>query len=509
VINITVGNHGCKIVPENRSELLAVLGYIRQHLVQSEQTFNPRTRQYEVEQKAIFASATSDKSELRILRSDLEPLLSHLDFMGYDSSRYTLQENLSTDVYETIDIEMHPNFTPRNSQQQQAVDFALVPNKITRVLQAATGFGKTFCGYWTACQLKRRTGFIMEPSHIKTWLKDAKAYCTIRDKEILVIQGSESLRAVMELKALGQLTHKFIFFSAVTLRNYITDYENKDEPFPFDVKPEDLMSYLGIGYLIRDEAHEAIHALCKQTMYFNVPKILFLSATLVSDNRFINTIYDRVYPKEDMWVSEPNKHIHVRSCFYHASSKIGLTGKGPRGYSHANYEKTILKKASLKKEYWELIRQCVTVSYIKSHKPKLKCLVIVATIKMAEYLSKMAREQWPQFTVGCYVAGAKSEELYERDIVFSTPKGAGTGVDIPNLYVGWNTVAIGSTQLQRQIMGRLREVKAYPDMSPYFFMLFNEDVPQHRAYEKKRQIDNVGRCKSYQKVPLGVTLGLK
>lgn len=507
MISITVGKHGCKLVPENRSELMAIFSYIRQSLIQTEKNFNPRTRQYQTEQKAVFASATSDKQEIRILRADLEPLLSHLDFMGYDSSRYTLQEEDSFD-YETIDIEMRPQYVPRNDEQRAAVKFALEPNKVTRVLHAATGFGKTFCGFWTACTLKRRTAFIMEPAHIKTWIKDAKDYCTIKDDEILVIKGSDALRSLIRLKELNQLRHKFILFSAVTLRNYISDYENRDEPFPFDVKPEDLMAYLKVGFLVRDEVHESIHALCRQAMYFNVPKALYLSATLVSDNEFINGIYDKIFPKEDMWTSKPNQHIHVRSCFYRSSSKAGLTGKGPRGYSHVNYEKTILKKAKLKKEYWELIRQCIQVSYLKSYKPGLKCLIIVSTIKMAEYLSKMAREQWPDRTIGCYVSGAKDTELYEKDIVFSTPKGAGTGVDIRNLFVGWNTVAIGSTQLQRQIMGRLRPVKDYPDLDPYFFMLFNEDVPQHRAYEKKRQIDNIGRSKSYQKVQLGVTVGV-
>ncbi|QAX96032.1 hypothetical protein [Vibrio phage vB_VmeM-Yong XC32] len=506
MIQIRVYTHGIRVRAEHLSELKAIKSYIGANLLQTEKNFNPRTRQYVTENKAVYAARTSDNSEFRLLRADFEPLLSHLEFMGFDASRVSVE---TPDVPEGLDIEINwtSPFSPRD-EQPQALEFALEPNKVTRVLEADTGFGKTYCGFYTACILKKRTAFIMEPSHIKTWVKDANEYCDIGQSEILVIKGGDAIRALCDMQKHDMLEAKFIFFSATTLRNYISDYENKDEPFPYEVPPDQLMEFLQVGFIIRDEVHESIHALCKQVMYTNVERMMFLSATLVSDNSFINKMYGRVYPDEDRWKSKPNQHIQVRSAFYNAAKKAGLTGKGPRGYSHVNFEKQVFRKAKLKKEYWGLIKECVDVSFIRRQLEGTKCLVICATIKMAQFLAEEAKKAWPEHTIGCYVAGAKDEELYERDIIFSTPKGAGTGVDIKNLSVGWNTVAISSTQLQRQIMGRLRPIRKHPDKDPYFFMLWNRNVPQHLNYEHKRSIDLIGRCKSYKKVDLGMTIGI-
>lgn len=507
MIRIRVYSHGCRIRVENLSELKAVKSYIGNNLLQQEKNFNPRTRKMETENKAVFAARTSDNSEFRILRADLEPLLSHLDFMGFDDSRIELN---ATETHEGVDADIGwiSPFSPRG-EQPEAIEHALVPYKTSRILRADTGFGKTFLGFYCSAQIKKRTAFIMEPSHIKTWVKTSNEYVDVKANEILVVKGGDAIRALCDMVKHDMLKAKYIFFSATTLRNYISDYENRDEPFPYDVEPAELFEYLGVGLIIRDEVHEAIHALCKQVMYTNVARIIYLSATLVSDNSFINKMYAKVYPKEDMWNSKPNQHVHIRSAFYLSSKSSGLTGKGPRGYSHANYEKQAFKRQKLKKEYWDLVRRCIEKTYFETHKEGLKCLVIVATIKMAQFLSEEAKRMWPDKSIGCYVAGAKSEELYERDVVFSTPKGAGTGVDIPNLSVGWNTVAISSTQLQRQIVGRLRPIKKYPDMDPYFFMLWNRNVPQHVAYEKKRMTDAFGKCKSYKQIDLGITIGVK
>lgn len=493
---IEVTRHGCTIYPKTYNETRSLYGYVKRELLEEETVYNKRTNTKEVKQKAVYAAATSDHKEFRLLKSDLKPFLQFLEFDGIDPATIEVKD-VSVDTWASSNIPLKEGFTPRNAEQAEAVAFGLKVEEPTRTLEAATGFGKTFCGIYMAAQLGRRTAFIMEPGHIKTWLADLDDFTGFDPEKVVVIQGGEGIETAINLAKDDAFLYDYVFVSATTMRNYIKDYENKDEYFPYGCPPQDFLKLLGIGFLVRDEAHESIHALCKQTMYSNVPNILYLSATLVSDNPFINRIYEKIYPAKDRWQSKPNQHIAVRSLFYGSKFSANLKTNGPRGYSHVLYEKSILKSARLKKGYWDIISDVLDTFYLASFKEGKKALVVSATINMCNFLAKEAAKRYPDRTIGIYAGGAKKAELYERDIVFSTPKGAGTGVNIPNLALGVNTVAISSTQLSRQIMGRTRPIKLYPEDDPFYVMVWNQNVKQHLQYEKRRAMDCRGRCKDY------------
>lgn len=507
MITINVYSHGICLTPENQTERSAIMGYVR-NLIQSDTRWDPKTKSQVSEKKAIFASTNAERSEFRMMRKDLEPFLEHLDFVGLGRQHVSLVDTTCT-TYDDVGLKLKRGITARDEQQEAALTFGKDDSTGNRVLHAATGFGKTVCGYMLAAHYGRRTAFIMEPTHITTWVRSAGPFLDITNKDILTIQGSAQLDALIDLRECGMLEGKMIFFSAPTLRNYIKDCEDPLLRGKWRIQPSELFPYLGIGLCIRDEAHESIHALCKQVMYMNVPLCIFLSATLVSDNAFINNIYKKVFPMEDRWESKPNQHICVRSVRYSVSAQERVKAVGPMGYSHVTYEKSLMKKAKLKKAYWELIKDCIEKSFLTNYKEGTKCLVICATKKMCSYLKEMAQKAWDDKTIGCFIGGAKDAELYERDIVFSTPKGAGTGKDIPNLSVAYNTVAIGSTQLSRQVMGRLRPIKLYPDQDPYYYLLFNREIRQHLQYEQKRKIDSLGRCKDFKTIELDVCLTSK
>lgn len=508
MIYIDEYSHGCCVKPTTLTEHRAVIDYIKGNLYQTDKVYDKRSGQYTVEHKATFAASTSDRSEYRFMLSDLKPLLAFLEFNLPYTPTITRTKRPTVEGV-PIDINMHIKYTPRGDEQAAAVKHALVPDKPIRVLHAATGFGKTFCGYWTIAHTKVRTGLVMEPTHINTWLIDAEEYCTITKRDILVIKGSDSLRTLMEMQQIGALDAKMIFFSAATMRNYIKAYEDKTEPFPYDIEPDKLFEYLGIGLIIKDESHESIHSLCKQTIYTHTKKILFLSATLVSDNAFINQMYRKVFPKDDVWESIPNKHIDFFAYFYRSSPSAKIKYKGFRGYSHIAYESSILKNVKLKEEYWGLIRDVLFESFLDNYLQGTKAILFCSTKKMCTFLSGKAKAEFPNMTIGCFIGGSAQEELYDRDIIFSTPKSAGTGKNIPNLAVAWNTVAIGSTQLHRQIAGRLRPIALHKEIAPRFYMLYNSTIPQHIGYEKGKRIDSMGRAKSYKKIESGRVIGSK
>lgn len=464
---------------------------------------DPRTRQKVRQIKAVYATYKEDLSEFGFLRADLESFLNHMEFIGYRKEHFNITYRK---MYEPMAIEnqMREEFKPRD-KQIPAVEFLSNKEAVNRVIDAATGFGKSFLGLNTAMNCEERAAFIMEPSHIKTWLNSIPEQTHINKKDIVVIQGSDSLKALIDLERAGQNHYKLMFFSAPTLREYYKQYESLE--FEYLVDPCDLFEFLKVGTIIRDEVHESIHSLVRQVIYTHVPRVVFLSATLVSDNQFINRVYDRVFPKKDRWKSDDNRHICVRSVLYDMyDPKRKIKSKGFRGYSHVKYEQSIMKNKKVMEQYMDFLSSMTNASFVKTYQDGCKFLMICSTKEMCKHVAERIKSDYPQFTVGVYIHGAKDEELYERDIVISTPKGAGTGVDIPNLAVGWLTVALSSTQLSRQIMGRLRPIKKYPDRDPMFLYLTNKNISAHRQYDTKRRQDVRFRSKNFKAIETGFIL---
>lgn len=454
--------------------------------------------------KAIYAVWNKDSTKFGFLKEDFKRFVEFMEFAGVPRERLKIRY-MELPKASPIANVMREEFKPRE-KQKPAVDFLSDKSKPNRVIDAATGFGKSFLGLNTAMQCEERAAFIMEPSHIKTWLKSIPEQTRLEHKKkVVVIQGRDTLKSLIDMAMMGIMEYDLIFFSAPTLREFYKDWENDEYDYP--VEPDELFGLLGVGTIIRDEVHEAIHALVKQVIHMHVNRVIFLSATLVSDNSFINKIYDRVFPKHSRWKSEENRHICVRSVYYDMfDPRRKIKFNGFRGYSHVKYEQSIMKSAKLKNQYLSLLGRLVQASYISKYKEGMKCLVICSTKDMCKLVSDYLKSKLSDFTVGCYIHGAKDEELYDRQIVVSTPKGAGTGVDIPNLAISWLTVAISSTQLNRQIMGRLRPIKLYPDTDPVFFYLNNNRIPAHRKYDQKRQVDVMTRSKNFKKIDTGFIL---
>ncbi|MNL20999.1 hypothetical protein D3C87_1422720 [compost metagenome] len=85
-------------------------------------------------------------------------------------------------------------------------------------------------------------------------------------------------------------------------------------------------------------------------------------------------------------------------------------------------------------------------------------------------------------SIGFHVAGCDYKKLVTYDIIVSTPKSCGTGVDIPNLRETFLCVATGSEKDAVQIMGRTRPLKGWPEHTPRLNVLVCNNIPQHLRY---------------------------
>lgn len=408
-----------------------------------------------------------------------------------------------------------PKFLPRG-QQPEAVDYILEDEKI-RTAHAATGFGKTLSSFFVMEQMGVRTAGVMSATHMATWVSGAKEYMHMTPNNLMLIQGSAALKAAIQMSQMNMLEVDLILFSAETIRGFLKAWEERDvEPFDYGCSPYELWKVLKVGFVIGDEAHEQIHNRFRMTAYTHAPKVLYLSATLICDDPFINLMYRHIFgAEEDIWESDNNKHIAVRPLFYQLDKDLLYNRKfkhnGPRGYSHIEFEKSVMRNKKLTNQYFRFIKATIdSALYDKNFVEGMKGFVMFASIKMGEAFQKYLKEQYPNRTIGLFVGGSAKAELYERDIVIGTPRSIGTGKDVPGLKALIQTVAVNSSQLNLQIMGRLRPVKingVLIAVDPLYVYLNCEQIKQHKIYHQHRLAHVAEKCKDIKVIRHHFKLG--
>lgn len=493
-IRLEVRSH-CFRVFCRTPEVRAKLNEFSAQFVETSTFYNKWKKKFITENVRVFAFANVTRTMYQFLRTDLEKFLAHMEFAGIHRKQFDIV-NVKPIPGTDCDLQMKEGFIPRE-KQMGAVQFISEENKHLRILQCDTGFGKTFIALNEICSRKKRAFLTMKASHIPTWLKSIKEYMGLGPGEVCVLKGSKSLRDLFALQEAGEMGYKIIIASSDTLRSYISEYQMGD--FTYDVEPIDLFRYLGVGTYVKDEAHEHLHAGCTQMCHMDVDKAIMLSATLVSKNEFIISQYKRMFPASDMFESERNRHIKVTPYFFAAEHCDKLKWMGDRGYSHNALEGSILKDKKRTERYFEsIILPIVEETFIRDYKEGKKCLIFASRVSMCEELAERLHKAFPEMSTASFTSETDEKVLHNTDIVCTTPQSAGTGKDIANLSHVIMTTAIGSNIQFRQIMGRLRPIKLYPEEDPHFIYFVCVQIPQHITYHKEHSSELLGNCKEFK-----------
>jgi hypothetical protein len=350
----------------------------------------------------------------------------------------------------------------------------------------------TFLGLNSIANFKVRTALIMNAGHFKTW-QDSMSWVYKDEKNYCIVRGRDNLKRLIELSIAGENEYKLIYISIATLRKYITDYLATGETIE-GVHPRELFSVLGVGYRIVDEAHQSIHAIAIQNIFTHVNKTLYLSATLVTEDPFLQKQYKKMFPLEDQFKKGvTNKHARGISITYRVKDRDKIRCTGGKGYSHVVYEHWIMSNKQRLSNYIEMIESILTESFISVREGKQKALIFCSTTELCKIVADQLRISYgDRFTISDYVASHDPSVLHDNDIVVSTPLSAGTGVDIEDLRVAISTVAVRSIQLNQQMAGRLRPLRNHPNVTPDYIWLNCGDIPQHLQYNsaKMEQLGN-------------------
>ncbi len=463
---------------------------------------------YRFQPLRIYASAKADRTEFRYHINLLERFRAQLIANNVPIEKVEFIEH---PIYEPVDAEftLISGKTPREHQVPLIDYMSQANDNRSKLITSYPGSGKGFSCMSAMRNLGLRTMIVVRAQYIEKWAEELEQEIELRKGDLITVQGSKGLISVMNLALLGELEAKIIIVGNRTLQNYIKAYEkepNFEDQYP--IHPEQLYERLGVGLRVIDEAHMDFHFNFKQDTYTHVPYAISMTATIDSDQEFMNNLYRIMWPIE-------TRGPEVREDPYIASTCLWYNIEYPnrvryqnqkKQYSHIEFENSIRRNKVMLANYLKIPELMVRTKFVQHHEPGQKMLIFCASIAMCTLFTEYLQKKFPQFSIARYVGEDDWETLHSNDIVVSTIQSAGTAVDILNLRYVLMTVALSSKQTNIQVVGRLRKLKDYPNETPEFMFLSCRNIGKHCEYAEAKRSKLNSKVKHFTQTYLPITV---
>lgn len=462
---------------------------------------------YTREAVRVYAAANRSRTEYRFHINTLPDFRRHLTECSFVDS---MVEFIVEDLYQPapIALAVKEMWTVRD-YQQPTIDYILEKNhNKSKFIALATGRGKSFVAMKSLSIINERFSLIVKPMYIEKWIKDLmKTYDHLTKDDFLIIQGASSFMQLQQLAVHGLLNAKIIIISNKTFQSYIKLYEEVGDDIltlGYACRPDELCALLQLGVRLIDEVHQDFHLNFKIDLYTHVPLAVSLSATLLSDDDFVNRMYEVAYPAVDRYKeTAQKKYIAAKAVVYRFKNpqKIRTKDYGSKTYSHHVFEKSIMRNPETLRNYLKMIHKLLESSYFANRKPGQKALVYCASVELATKITEYLKTIYFNLDVRRYVQEDEYANLMEADISVSTLLSSGTAVDIPGLITVLMTTAVSSSQANVQALGRLRELA--DGTTPEFLYLVCEDIAKHMEYHERKRVLFVDRVATHRTVFVG------
>jgi superfamily II DNA or RNA helicase len=435
----------------------------------------------------VYAASTNDRREFRFHINQREEIMRHVLSREYTLDQILIVEH---DLYVPSKV-VYKHVTSQVPYDYQIpmIEYLADPGK-TKILTIQTGAGKTFCFHKAIALIEQRVALVIKGMYVEQWIETTKKNLGLKAKEIMVVRGSKDLQALIDIALAGELHANFIIITSKTLFNYYKSYESaQQDMFEYNCLPEDLWRILDVGVRGIDEVHQEFHANFREDLYSHVPKTINLTATLDSDDAFINRMYMVMFPPECRPPAiEHKKYIDVLALEYRLEDfrRVRFIGAN-KMYSHVKYEQCIMRYPDLTRQYFKMISDIAFDQFIAVFEPGQRMLIFCSTVEMCTELTKYMWGKYPDMAIGRYTQEDDFAVLKLNDISITTLKSAGTAVDVDGLRVCLMTDSISSKQANIQVVGRLRELKRWPDISPLFVYIYAGNVDKHKQYAVEKQ----------------------
>lgn len=469
----------------------------------------PGTRRKEWKITHVFARSNYRKDEYRIPASLFEDFLMFMQHAGYNPSRAFIEDEPELE-YEPAEFKFKAGYEKTREGQDEWIDYQLAPGPV-KINNASTGYGKTYMALRTMLILGRRTLITIQPRYLTTWLKALGDIIDIESSDVLVWE--QDICKLKELMDQGMLKPKIIIMTItridVHLKNMKTD---PDVPCL-----DDVYKSLRCGLRIIDEGHEAVHQIFSTLMYGNFPKLVLLSATLSSDDPWMLNMLKILFPmKIRLKEPEPENYIDIVALLYDINlMKYKLRCLQAGSYNDMVWEQSILDNPQAAEFYYQLAKYQYVNHYLPFREPGTKVLFFFSRVNMCDYMLERFKEDFPNDDFATFhgedTTGKNADKLkyLKHEIVITTPGSCGTGKDIDGLIRVFCFHNVGSTNRNRQMIGRLRDkiFKLFNDrINPMYFFTVCVSQPKHKDYYEKRKVAFAAKQKSWKTFNSGLAL---
>ncbi len=355
-----------------------------------------------------------------------------------------------SDPYEKMDRVHYSISEPRDELQRKGISF-LKEESHQKSLTLMTGKGKTVVVAFAITELNLRSLIITPNEKLKQqWFATFSKLFDYRSKNLMNIAGSSIIDGIME-----DLYDPcdIYFVNHQTLRSYISN-NNGYMLHKFFKK-------LNIGIKVYDESHMEFMNIILTDFYSNTDRTWYLTATFSRSDKTEAACFKRAFNSVDEFgyyqsILESVKHViyHIVRINSHISPKDRSIAIPFGGMTSVSYGKYAFFKDPNQTAYNAIIKILNILDNIEG-----KILILVPLIDAVDDITRNIKLDYPNKSVAAYhskISKDEKESAEKKDIIVSTIKSCGTGVDIKGLRAIICAEPIASKVIAEQLFGRLR-----------------------------------------------------
>jgi len=319
---------------------------------------------------------------------------------------------------------------------------------------------------------------------LNQWKESFMKFTDIKEEELFTISGSSTIKKLMKQT---NNPYKVYLASHRTLDSYCDgNWELLN----------DLFQKLGIGNKIFDEAHIEWRNIFYIDINTDVKHTIYLTATPARSQYNEQEVYSRLFDGiVTFGLTESRKEKYIRYIEYlwnsYPTEYQELNMSNSHGFDSNAYNDYILNCKY--DNYFKLLKTLVNDLWTKD--PEQKIAIVVNCNNMIEKLyedfsksifinneTKKAKKVKVGRFCGLISKAERDKEL-DNQLILTTLKGFGKGVDVDGLTIVINTVSVSSTVIMEQLSGRLRYKE---NVKKYFIQLTDQGFKQCRNHSKIR-----------------------
>lgn len=357
-------------------------------------------------------------------------------------------------------IKIKATLKPRSRIQSEAVDFLTGEGRFSTALNYSqqslnldTGDGKTIAMILAIAKTyKTRTILIVHQTKLKEqWMREFMKASTLTEDRFCDLVGTESMIAVMT----ENIDADVFFVNHQTIHLCASKYG-------WDFIKE-FFKKIKVGVKIYDEAHKYFSNIMMIDFFSNTKKTFYLTATFTRTQIKEKMIFKRAFAncyrfgEETLNYEEKRKHVIYYYVTFNSHPDPTIV---PGMYNKYNISPFKYIDYALKDDEKHTLLKVIEIIMNQTSKLRGRVLITTPKIESTEIMANFLKDIVGDKSIAIINSSKTKEENDEArhaDIISSTIKSLGTGIDIPGLRVLINTEPFTSEDNMRQLKGRLRE----------------------------------------------------